>query len=96
MDHNPKSLVMLSHLGRPNGKRDLKYTMRPVADYLEQSLGRRVTFLEDCVGESITSQVNNSQGEIFLCENVRFYEEEEASLKKSSPELIERIKLFRH
>jgi phosphoglycerate kinase len=36
---------MLSHLGRPNGKKDLKYTMRPVADYLEKSLGRKVTFL---------------------------------------------------
>lgn len=73
MNQNPKSLVMLSHLGRPNGKRDLKYTMRPVAEYLEHSLGRKVTFLDDCRGEEIIAQVNNSQGEIFLCENVRFY-----------------------
>lgn len=96
LSHNPKSLVILSHLGRPDGKKDLKYTMRPVADYLAQSLGRKVTFLEDCVGDTIVSQVNNSQGEIFLCENVRFYPEEEASLKKSTPEMIEKVKLFRH
>lgn len=96
LSHNPKSLVILSHLGRPDGKKDLKFTMKPVADYLAQSLGRKVTFLEDCVGDTIVSQVNNSQGEIFLCENVRFYPEEEASLKKSSPEMIEKIKLFRH
>jgi len=36
--------------------------MRPVAEYLEASLGRKVTFLDDCVGESMVSQVNNSQG----------------------------------
>ena len=51
--HNPKSLVILSHLGRPNGKRDLKYTMRPLTGFLEQSLGRKVTFLDDCIGESV-------------------------------------------
>lgn len=50
MSRNPKSLVILSHLGRPDGKRNLKYTMKPVADYLETSLGRKVTFLEDCIG----------------------------------------------
>lgn len=62
--------------------------MKPVADYLETSLGRKVTFLDDCVGESVISHVNSSEGEIFLCENVRFHPEEEASLKKSSSELI--------
>lgn len=42
---------MVSHLGRPEGKKDLKYSMRPVAEYLEQKLAKKVVFLEDCVGE---------------------------------------------
>ena len=55
-----------------------------------------MTFLEDCVGEGIINQVNNSRGEVFLCENVRFHPEEEGSIKdkegkkiKSKPEAIE-------
>jgi hypothetical protein len=43
---------------------------------LQQLLGKPVTFLEDCVGEGIANRVNNSEGEIFLCENVRFHPEE--------------------
>jgi len=53
---------MLSHLGRPDGKKDLKFTMRPIAAYLEQALGRKVTFLDDCLGEGIVDTVNASRG----------------------------------
>lgn len=41
-----------------------------------------MTFLEDCVGETVINQVKNSQNEIFLCENVRFHAEEEGKIKK--------------
>lgn len=65
--HNPKSLVMLSHLGRPDGKKNPKMSLRPVADQLSFLLNRKVTFLDDCVGDSIVDQVNRSNNEIFLC-----------------------------
>lgn len=67
LKHNPKSLVLLSHMGRPNGERVPKLSLRPVVGELEKYLNRKVTFLEDCVGESVISQVKNSQNEIFLC-----------------------------
>jgi phosphoglycerate kinase len=50
MKYNPKSLVMLSHLGRPDGKKVPKMTLKPVADHLASVLNKKVTFLDDCVG----------------------------------------------
>lgn len=61
LKHNPKSLVLLSHLGRPGGKRDPKHSLKPIVDHLSQYLNRKITFLDDCVGESIINQVNASQ-----------------------------------
>lgn len=76
MNHNPKSLVLLSHLGRPNGQKSEKYSLKPVVPQLEQYLNRKITFLDDCVGESVINAVKNSKNnEIFLCENVRFHVE---------------------
>ncbi len=45
----------------------------PVLGELEKLLNKKVTFLEDCVGESVINRVKNAQNEIFLCENVRFH-----------------------
>jgi phosphoglycerate kinase len=56
-------------------------TLRPVAEHLSSLLNRKVTFLEDCVGDSIVNQVNKANNEIFLCENVRFHPEEEGKYK---------------
>ncbi len=50
-------------------------TLKPVADQLSSFLNRKVTFLDDCVGDSIIDTVNKSNNEIFLCENVRFHPE---------------------
>ena len=58
--HNPKSLVLLSHLGRPDGKKNPKMTLRPIADQLSSLLNRKVTFLDDCMGDSIVDQVNRA------------------------------------
>jgi phosphoglycerate kinase len=51
-------------------------TLKPVAEHLSSLLNRKVTFLEDCVGDSVLNQVNKANNEIFLCENVRFHAEE--------------------
>ena len=75
LKHNPKSLVLLSHLGRPNGQRSDKFTLKPVMEQLSQYLNRKVTFLDDCVGEDVISRVQSARNEVFLCENVRFHME---------------------
>ncbi|MCC6741603.1 MAG: phosphoglycerate kinase [Planctomycetia bacterium] len=71
-------LVLCSHLGRPKGKKDPKYTLAPVAKRLAELLDRPVVFVSDCVGpeaEKVTGALKD--GEVALLENVRFYAEEE-------------------
>ena len=75
-----RSLVLASHLGRPNGKATEKYSLLPVANALRELLSRDVTFLEDCVGGKVTEAVNNSaDNSVILLENLRFHPEEEGS-----------------
>jgi phosphoglycerate kinase len=73
-------VILASHLGRPKGKVDLKYTLAPVAQKLQELLGKPVKFAEDCVGTAAESQSKSlREGEIMLLENVRFHPEEEAN-----------------
>ena len=68
----------MSHLGRPDGRPDAKYSLRPVFDYLSQHTSSRVHFIEDCVSEEAISRARElSQGEILLLENLLFHPEEE-------------------
>ncbi|MCX7686608.1 MAG: phosphoglycerate kinase [Fimbriimonadales bacterium] len=74
------TVILMSHFGRPKGKRDPQYSLRPVAERLSQLLGREVLFLDDCVGEQVEAQVRNApQGSVILLENLRFHPEEEAN-----------------
>jgi len=71
-------LVLMSHLGRPDGKRVEDMSMRPCVDVLAKLLGRSVRFAEDCIGERVEAAVAQlKDGEILLLENLRFYGEEE-------------------
>ncbi len=73
-------IVLASHLGRPKGKVDLKYTLAPVAKKLQELLGKPVKFSADCVGADAESQSKSlREGEVLLLENVRFHPEEEAN-----------------
>ncbi|HSX29590.1 MAG TPA: phosphoglycerate kinase [Candidatus Saccharimonadales bacterium] len=73
-------LVICSHLGRPEGKRDAKYSLRPVAARLSELLGREVRFVDDCVGPKVTEQVDSLlPGQVLLLENLRFHPGEEAN-----------------
>ncbi|KAJ3001159.1 UNVERIFIED_CONTAM: phosphoglycerate kinase, partial [Siphonaria sp. JEL0065] len=77
-----KSVVLMSHLGRPDGKVVSKFSLKPVADEVAKLLGKPVTFLDDCVGEKVEAHcANPQQGEIILLENLRFHIEEEGSVK---------------
>jgi phosphoglycerate kinase len=74
------ALVLASHLGRPKGKPDPKYSLRPVAERLEARLGRPVALLADCVGPEVEERARALQpGEIVLLENLRYHAEEEAN-----------------
>jgi len=80
--NNPKSLVLMSHLGRPDGKVVEKHSMKPVVPILEKQLGRPITFLPDCVGAQVEAAcANPAPGTIFLLENLRYHIEEEGSVK---------------
>ncbi len=72
--------ILMSHLGRPKGKVNPKYSLQPVADYIVAKLGMKVNFTTDCIGNEAESVVENAKkGEIVLLENLRFHPEEEAN-----------------
>ena len=78
------SVVLASHLGRPNGQKIPKFTLKPVAAKLQELLGRPVKFLDDCVGPEVESTCASlTPGEVILLENVRFHIEEEGKAKDS-------------
>ncbi len=71
-------IVIISHMGRPNGKVDKKYTLKPCAERLSKLLDKPVEFLEDCIGATTEQSIKDAQnGSITLLENVRFHPEEE-------------------
>jgi phosphoglycerate kinase len=72
------SVVLMSHLGRPKGKKDPEFTLAPVAKALQSLLERPVTFLNDCVGAEFEAACAKLEaGAVVLLENLRFYAEEE-------------------
>jgi phosphoglycerate kinase len=71
------SVILMSHLGRPEGRME-KYSLKPVLPVLENYLGLKVLFADDCLGESAVNMSSALKpGEVLLLENVRFYPEEE-------------------
>ena len=81
-------LVLASHLGRPKGGPDTKYSVQPAAKKLEELLGRPVAFALDCVGPGVESQSKALvDGEVLVLENVRFHPEEEKNNEAFAKEL---------
>lgn len=71
------SAILASHLGRPKGKVDKKYSLAPVAMRLSELLNREVMFLEECVGKEVEEKTQSLKpGDILLLENLRFHPEE--------------------
>ena len=70
--------ILASHLGRPKGKKDPKFSLAPVAERLSQLLGKKVTLAVDCIGGEVQKQIGEMrEGEVLLLENLRFHPEEE-------------------
>ncbi|OGR24253.1 MAG: phosphoglycerate kinase [Desulfobacterales bacterium RIFOXYA12_FULL_46_15] len=76
--NNRSKIILASHLGRPKGKRDMKYSLAPVSKRLSELLKKEIVLAEDCIGDTVTGLVNRmKEGEILLLENLRFHMEEE-------------------
>src|SRR3954467_837381 len=71
-------LILMSHLGRPKGGPEPKYSLKPAADHLGKLLGKPVKFAPDSIGPEVEKLANElKDGEVLLLENVRFHKEEE-------------------
>jgi phosphoglycerate kinase len=81
-------LVLASHLGRPKGGPDPKYSLAPVATKLAEMLGAPVAFASDCVGDDAEAKSKSlGDGGVLLLENVRFHPEEEKNVESFSKQL---------
>lgn len=73
-------IILISHLGRPNGKVVKELSLEPVAQKLENLLEQKVNFISDCIGDKVKTAVKKmSVGEVIMLENLRFYREEEVN-----------------
>ena len=71
------ALILMSHLGRPEGEKDDKYSLAPVSKRLSQLLGKKVVFTDDCIGPDVRAKAKTLKtGDCMLLENVRFHKEE--------------------
>jgi phosphoglycerate kinase len=81
-------VILMSHLGRPKGGPDPKYSLRPVAERLSKLMGIPVKFVDDCIGAAAQNAAKNlGNGEILLLENLRFHPEEEKNEPNFAKEL---------
>jgi len=88
-------VVLASHLGRPKGKRDQKFSLVPVAERLSQLLGRKVALAIDCIGDEVQKQIKGmKEGEVLLLENLRFHPEEEKNDENFSKALASLCEVY--
>ena len=79
LENGAKKIILMSHLGRPDGKVVAKYSLKPVALRLAELLGIPVKFLNDCIGDSIKKEIDTAKERVILLENLRFHAKEEAN-----------------
>ena len=90
LDHNA-AVILTSHLGRPKGEFNMKYSLAPVAARLSEKLGKPVVLAKDVIGEDAKKCVAEMKpGDVVLLENVRFHKEEE----KNDPEFAKALASF--
>lgn len=100
LSKNPKAVILMSHCGRPDGRRQEKYSLSPCVPILKDLLKRDVTFLNDCVGSDVEAACSNpAEGSVILLENLRFHVEEEGkgvdesgNKTKATPEAVEKFR----
>ena len=94
LDHNAK-VILCSHLGRPKGEFNLKYSLKPVAGELSKLLNKDVKLAKDVIGENAKElTANMKEGDIVLLENVRFHKEEEQNDPEYSKALASMAEIY--
>lgn len=94
LDHGA-AVMLASHLGRPKGGPDPKYSLKPVADYLSGLLQKPVAFAEDCIGPAAEAAASILKpGEVLVLENTRFHPEEEKNDEAMSKSLAALADIF--
>ncbi len=85
---NRARVILMSHLGRPKGKRAMEFSLKPAAERLSQLLGQPVQMANDCIGPEVEQQaLSLKDGEVLMLENLRFYNDEE----DNNPEFAKKL-----
>ena len=88
-------VILISHLGRPKGKVDSKYSLRPVAQRLEELLDKNVIMADDTIGDDALDKASKlKQGQLLLLENVRFHKEETENQPGFAEKLAKMAEIF--
>lgn len=88
-------LILISHLGRPKGQVNLKYSLAPVAARLSELLGQEVPMTQDCIGQGVMDQVRSlKEGQALLLENVRFHAEEQKNDSEFAKQLASLAEIY--
>ena len=94
LEHNAR-VILCSHLGRPKGEFNLKYSLKPVAEELSKLLNKDVKLAKDVIGESAKELTSNmNEGDVVLLENVRFHKEEEQNDSEYSKALASMAEIY--
>jgi phosphoglycerate kinase len=93
--HKAGAVILCSHLGRPKGKPNPEYSLKPVAERLASLLTREVAFAEDCVGDAVKKAIERAgAGGVVLLENLRFHAEEEKNDPAFAKQLAEPAEVY--
>ena len=88
-------VVLIAHFGRPKGKVEPKYSLKPVVPYVEKIMGAKVHFGNDCIGQEALKAIDGAkEGEIVLLENLRYHSEEEKNDENFAKELSKNGEYF--
>jgi phosphoglycerate kinase len=88
---NGGKCILMSHLGRPKGEKNPKYSLDIVAEFLSKYLDKRVLFSDDCISpDNVEVIINMNYGDVLLLENLRFYKDEE----KNNPDFAKKLAAY--
>ena len=94
LDNGVKKLILMSNLGRPDGKVKEELRLNPVAKRLEKLLAEPIEKLDDCVGKEIKQKIESSKKRLILLENLRFHAEEEENDQNFAKELASLAQIY--
>ncbi|MCX5681213.1 MAG: phosphoglycerate kinase, partial [Candidatus Omnitrophica bacterium] len=94
LEQGASKVILMSHLGRPDGKVTEEFRLTPVAARLQDLLGEKVLKLDECIGDDVKNKIAASKERIVLLENLRFHKEEEKNDPKFAKKLSELADIY--